>query len=54
MKENILIRFKENKFNFYLFLKFLLYALIFFLSANVKIAGNIMPCFYGLFLSILF
>ena len=54
MKENILVRFKENKFNFYLFLKFLLYALIFFLSANVKIAGNIMPCFYGLFLSILF
>lgn len=54
MKENILVGFKENRSNFYLFLKFLGYALIFFLSSNVRISGNIMPCFYGLFLSILF
>lgn len=54
MKENILSKFKEQKSNIVILLKYFGYAVLFFLFSNTKIAGNIMPCFYGFYLTLLF
>ena len=54
MIDSIATNFQDSKSSLMLFLKYLGYALVFFLCANVKILGSIMPCFYGLFLTILF
>ncbi len=54
MKENVLSVLKEKKSNIFIISKYVLYSLLFFIFSNTRISGNIMPCFYGFFLTLLF
>lgn len=54
MKENVLSLLKEKKSNIFTLSKYAFYSLLFFIFSNVRISGNIMPCFYGSYLTLLF
>lgn len=53
MKQGVLSNIKENSF-LKGFIKYVSLTLIFFVFCNAKIFGAISPCFYGVFLTILF